>query len=160
MKDIFGYGELVQVMHLSLAHRDPTPTEEDQDEGAAASETESKLTMGLLLHPSTFLPMEAEELEMHTTRHIRTLLSCKHKLVEHTIETATEEDVNDELVQEALYEYESSIHQRFQPTTHLDANGQVSDSQNSDSSGEMGSVRTFRVFGAIKMERVVFTSIT
>jgi len=104
MKDIFGYGELVEVMDLSLAHRDP-PIEEDRDE-AAASETERNLTTGLLLLPSTYLPMEAEELEMHTTRHMRTLLSCKHKLVEYAIETATKEDVNDELVQEALYEYE------------------------------------------------------
>ena len=107
MKDIFGYGELVQVMHLSLAHRDP-PAEEDRDE-ATASETERNPTTGLLLLPSTFLPMEAEELDIHTTRHIRTLLSCKHKLVEHAIETATEEDVNDELVQEALYEYERCV---------------------------------------------------
>ena len=107
MKDMFGYGELVQVMHLSLAHRDP-PAEEDQDE-IAASETERNPTTGLLLLPSTFLPMEAEELEIHTTRHIRTLLSCKHKLVEHAIETTTEEDVNDELVQEALYEYERCV---------------------------------------------------
>ena len=107
MKDIFGYGELVQVMHLSLAHRDP-PAEEDQDE-LATSETERNPTTGLLLLPSTFLPMESEELEVHTTRHIRTLLSCKHKLVEHAIETATEEDVNDELVQEALYEYERCV---------------------------------------------------
>jgi SAM-dependent methyltransferase len=108
MKDIFGYGELVEVMHLSLAHRDP-PTEEDRDEAAAASETERNPTTGLLLLPSTFLPMEAEELEMHTTRHMRTLLSCKHKLAEHAIETAAQEDVNDEVVQEALYEYERCV---------------------------------------------------
>ncbi|EDR00407.1 uncharacterized protein LACBIDRAFT_334168 [Laccaria bicolor S238N-H82] len=152
MKDIFGYGELMEVMHLFLAHRDPS-TEEDQDE-AAVSEAEMNPTTGLLLLPSTYLPMEAEELEMYTTRHMRTLLSCKHKLVEHAIET---EDVNDELVQEALYEYESSMHQRFQHI-HLDANGQVSDLQTS--SDGMGNVRTFRVFGAIKMESVVFTSMT
>ncbi|EDR00402.1 uncharacterized protein LACBIDRAFT_314323 [Laccaria bicolor S238N-H82] len=94
---------------------------------------------------------------MHTTRHMRTLLSCKHKLVEHAIET---EDVNYELVQQALYEYERScslMHQRFLPI-YLDANGQVSDLQ--DSIDRMGNVRTFRVFGAIKMESVVFTSMT
>jgi len=107
MRDIFGYGELVEVMHLSLAHRD-SPTEEDRDE-AAASETERNPTTGLLLLPSIYLPMEAEELQMHATRHMRTLLSCKHKLVEHAIETATKEDVNDELVQEALYEYERCV---------------------------------------------------
>jgi len=71
MKDIFGYGELVEVMHLSLAHRDHPP-EEGRDE-TAASETERNPTTGLLLLPSTYLPMEAEELEMHTTRHMRTL---------------------------------------------------------------------------------------
>ena len=107
MKDIFRYGELVEVMHLSLAHRDP-PTDEDRN-GASARQTERNPTMGLLLLPSTFLPMEAEELEMHTTRHMRTLLSCKDKLVEHAIETATKGDVNDELVQEALYEYERCV---------------------------------------------------
>ena len=101
MKDIFGYGELMKVMHLLLAHRHP-PTGEDRDE-AAASETEISPSTGLLLLPSTYLPMEAEELEMHTTKHMRTLLSC---MVEHAIET---EDVNDELVQEALYEYERCV---------------------------------------------------
>jgi len=49
------------------------------------------------------------------------------------------------------------MHQRFQPI-RLDADGQVLNAQ--DSSDGMGNVRTFRVFGAIKMERVVFTSIT
>jgi len=106
MKDIFGYGELVEVMHLSVAHRD-TPTEEDRDE-AAASEMERNPITDLLL-PSTFLSMETEELEMHTTRHMRTLLWCKHKLVEHAIETGTKEDVNDELVQEVLCEYERCV---------------------------------------------------
>jgi hypothetical protein len=95
-------------MHLSLAHRDP-PTEEGRDEAAAASETERNPTTGLLLLPSTFLAIEAEELETHTTRHMRTLLSCKHKLAEHAIETAAQEDVNDEVVQEALYEYERCV---------------------------------------------------
>lgn len=49
------------------------------------------------------------------------------------------------------------MHQRFQPI-HLNVNGQVSSPQ--DSSHRMGNVRTFRVFGAIKMERGVFTSMT
>ena len=104
MKEIFGYGELMADMHLFLAHCDP-PTGEDRDE-AAASETGINSTTGLLLLPSTYLPMEAGELEMHTTRHMRTLLSCKHKLVEHAIKT---KHMNDELVQEALYEYERCV---------------------------------------------------
>ena len=49
------------------------------------------------------------------------------------------------------------MHQRFQPI-HFYANGQVSSSQNS--SDRMSNVRMFRVFGAIKMERGVFTSMT
>jgi len=125
MKDIFGYGELVEVMHLSLAHRNPPTEEDDRDEGAAASEAERNPTTGLLLLPSTFLPVEAEELEMHTTRHMRTLLSCKHKLVEHAIETAAEEDVNDELVQEAMYEYERCVCLVLHNSRFVDLGGYV-----------------------------------
>jgi len=67
-----------------------SPTEDNQGE-AAASETERNPTTSLLLLPSTFLPMEAEELEMHMTRHMWTLkLLCKY-IVEHAIETATQE---------------------------------------------------------------------
>jgi len=80
---------MVEVMHLSLAHRDHPP-EEGRDE-TAASEKERKPTTGLLLLPSTYLPMEAEELEMHTTRHMRT---CYRENISYAIETVTKEDVN------------------------------------------------------------------
>jgi len=38
---------------------------------------------GLLIWPNTFIPMPADELEMHVCRHIHTLLSCKSALLDY-----------------------------------------------------------------------------
>jgi len=43
------------------------------------------------------------------------LLSCKNLLVEHAIEATDDEEIDEESVLEALYEYEGFLRQRFNP---------------------------------------------
>jgi hypothetical protein len=43
---------------------------------------------GLILWPSTFIPMPPPELEAHVSKHLRALLSCKSALIDYAGEVA------------------------------------------------------------------------
>ena len=61
---------------------------------------------GLVLWPSTFIPMDHTEVEIHASKHLRTLLSCKTFLTQHAMEISDDERVDEEFISEALWEYE------------------------------------------------------
>ncbi|KAJ3478433.1 hypothetical protein NLJ89_g12379 [Agrocybe chaxingu] len=122
-------------MHLTLAPPDTNGDEEDaaRSNGRERSETprsghrfgtstaSRRLSMGLaqagglVLWPSTFIPMDHFEIEIHASKHLRMLLSCKNFLLEHAIEATDDEEIDEESVMEALWEYESFLRHRFNP---------------------------------------------
>lgn len=61
---------------------------------------------GLVLWPSTFIPLPKNEVEAHALKHNRVLLSCKGALAEYAKEINEDEDWEDEGVMEALWDYE------------------------------------------------------
>ena len=111
MKKVFGQAREVETMNLVLAPPDsftaattnksgrspPPPPQQQQDLSHCR---------GLILWPSTFIPMDHTEVEIHASKHLRTLLSCKNFLTQHAIEVAEDERVDEEFVSEALWEYE------------------------------------------------------
>ncbi|KAJ7492132.1 hypothetical protein FB451DRAFT_1501722 [Mycena latifolia] len=72
---------------------------------------------GLILWPATFIPMAPSELEMHTTKHMQTLLSCKPALAEYIgdyVDPATgARIVSEEAFEDAVWEYECFRRPRF-----------------------------------------------
>jgi SAM-dependent methyltransferase len=144
LTQIFGYSRKVKTLHLTIAPShlpeqafgaDTSPvdskgppvdqpnvnrfpsTSREADVSHASAEICDDLfenSPGLVIWPSTLVPMPLSELQMHALKHPRTLLSCKPGLAEFAKETL---DVNpeDDVVQEALWEYESSFATRFNP---------------------------------------------
>jgi len=70
---------------------------------------------GLILWPSTFIPMPPAEVEAHSLKHNRVLLSCKAALSEYAAEISDENEVDDEGMMEAMWDYENFLQQRFNP---------------------------------------------
>ncbi|KDR70987.1 hypothetical protein GALMADRAFT_229935 [Galerina marginata CBS 339.88] len=142
MKQVFGHAREVKTMHLTLA-----PPESGDDESIRglqsvvsdiASRPKSRglsRAPGLVLWPSTFIPMDQSEIEIHASKHLRMLLSCKNYLIEHAIEATDDEDIDEESVLEALWEYEGFLRHRFNPPP------QSSDSAENDDESDAVSVR-------------------
>jgi hypothetical protein len=64
---------------------------------------------GLLLWPSTFLPLSPSELEMHACKHVHTLLGCKPALagfIETHVDENGERLVSEEEFHRAIWDYE------------------------------------------------------
>lgn len=99
MKWVFGQAREMKTMHLVLAPPDPTAQSMYPPQGLSNCP-------GLILWPSTFLPMDHTEIEIHASKHLRTLLSCKNFLSQHSIEMAEDARVDEDFVSEALWEYE------------------------------------------------------
>ncbi|KAJ7236439.1 hypothetical protein B0H12DRAFT_1075844 [Mycena haematopus] len=72
---------------------------------------------GLILWPSTFIPMQLAELEAHVSKHMRMLLSCKSALIDYASEIAEQDegDIQSEAAMEALWEYQNFLRERFNP---------------------------------------------
>ncbi|KAJ7187810.1 hypothetical protein C8R46DRAFT_1023366 [Mycena filopes] len=72
---------------------------------------------GLILWPSTFIPMTLAELEAHASKHLRVLLSCKSALIDYAAEIADpgEGGTQSEAAMEALWEYQNFLRERFNP---------------------------------------------
>ncbi|KAJ7654603.1 hypothetical protein DFH06DRAFT_1047341 [Mycena polygramma] len=72
---------------------------------------------GLILWPSTFIPMQLPELETHASKHLRVLLSCKSALVDYAAEIADQGEggTQGEAAMEALWEYQNFLRERFNP---------------------------------------------
>ena len=108
MNEVFGHAREIKTMHLTLA-----PPKTGIDLGGSrfgrSSRRESmglSQAPGLVLCPSTFIPMDQTEIEIHASKHLRMLLSCKTFLLEHAIEVTDDEEVDQRAVLEALEEYE------------------------------------------------------
>lgn len=121
MKEVFGHAREIKTMHLTLA---PPKTGIDDGGGFRGSHMSSNVgggrfgrssrresmglsqSPGLVLWPSTFIPMNQSQIEIHASKHLRMLLSCKTFLAEHAIEVTDDEEVDERAVLEALEEYE------------------------------------------------------
>ena len=100
MRQVFGQAGEVETMNLVLAPPDSTA------KSGRSPQQDLSHCPGLILWPSTFIPMDHTEVEIHSSKHLRTLLSCKNFLTRYAIEAAEDERVDEEFVSEALWEYE------------------------------------------------------
>ncbi|KAJ7902560.1 hypothetical protein B0H14DRAFT_1140066 [Mycena olivaceomarginata] len=107
--------------------------------GAGAEDTLGHCP-GLILWPSTFIPMPPPELEAHVSKHLRALLSCKSALIDYAGEVADlgEGDAQSEAAMEALWEYQNFLRERFNPPPD-DPSRAMSDA--SSSAGDANSIR-------------------
>ncbi|KAF8211035.1 hypothetical protein K438DRAFT_102142 [Mycena galopus ATCC 62051] len=104
--------------------------------GAAVMSTDDSLGQcpGLILWPSTFIPMQLPELEAHVSKHLRVLLSCKSALIDYAAEIADRDEDGDaqgEAAMEALWEYQNFLRERFNPPPD-DPSRSMSDSSSVD----------------------------
>jgi hypothetical protein len=122
MKEVFGHAREITTMHLTLAapkigmgNGDGTRGRQNSsgevymlDAGRPSRRESMGLSQspGLVLWPSTFIPMDQSEIEIHASKHLRMLLSCKNFLSEHAIEVTDDEEIDQRAVLEALEEYE------------------------------------------------------
>ncbi|KAG7099793.1 hypothetical protein E1B28_001605 [Marasmius oreades] len=87
-----------------------------------------KQSPGLLLWPSTLIPMSAAELEMHACKSIHDVLGCKPALAEWVsgyVDENGERVVSDEEFEDAMWEYECCRRKRLKwpetlPETNMD----------------------------------------
>lgn len=126
----------------------------------------SQTTSGLLLWPSTFIPLPQAELEMHVSKHMHTLLGCKPALRDYL--TSFLDDEGNRIMdipsfEDYIWDYEMFLRQRFNWPSGLPGNFEVDDTAkskrgSSESSDYVNSlkhkellhVRSLRVFEAIK----------
>ena len=100
MQRVFGRAREIETMNVVLAPPISSAKSEHPPQQGLSH------CPGLILWPSTFIPMDHTEVEIHASKHLRTLLSCKNFLTQHAIEVAEDERVDEEFVSEALWEYE------------------------------------------------------
>ncbi len=113
MEQVLGHANEIRTMHLTLAPPNPG-FEATGKEGHSASPTDEGThpllnAPGLILWPSTFIPMTGPEIELHALKHPRVLLSLKTSLVEYALEIADEDQVDEAAVKESLWEYEGYV---------------------------------------------------
>ncbi|KAF7342784.1 hypothetical protein MSAN_01993900 [Mycena sanguinolenta] len=148
---VFGGVKEMTSLHLTLAppelaegQRQRPPSMNEQRGGrferaqSAAMASESANDMlehcpGLIVWPSTFIPMPLPELEAHVSKHLRVLLSCKSALIDYASEIAEQgdEDAQSEAAIEALWEYQNFLRERFNPPPK-DPSRVISDSASAD----------------------------
>ncbi|KAJ3829512.1 hypothetical protein F5878DRAFT_317395 [Lentinula raphanica] len=142
LSQIFGHSREVRTMHLTIAHPDArpispsnafpttdlkgrpsettqpttssTPGSSSRTRGETGNDDLFELSPGLVLWPSTLLPMSHTELQAHALKHPRTLLSSKAALSEYASETL-DIDTEDDTFLEAMWEYESFMSSRLNP---------------------------------------------
>lgn len=95
MNKVFGQAREVNTMHIVLAPSDST----DAPIGLSHCP-------GLIVCPSTFIPMDRTEIEIHVSKYPRTLMSCKKFISEYAVEISGDERVDEDFVSEAIWEYE------------------------------------------------------
>ncbi|KAF4604400.1 hypothetical protein EYR38_004822 [Pleurotus pulmonarius] len=145
LKRIFGkrHTSLMRSIHIELAptefvSEDPIPMKQGSGYGAmAAAAAAANLSRGrvqdalsqcpgIVVWPSTYIPIPAQELQMHACKHIRTLLGCKSALADYVeLRDNDAARVVDEEFWDAMHDYERFIRQRFEglaraPDTRLD----------------------------------------
>jgi hypothetical protein len=110
MSRIFGQAQEVETMNLVLAPPNSTAM------SRRAPQQGPSRCPGLILWPSTFIPMDHSEVEIHASKHLHTLLSCKNFLAQYAMKVAELEGerVDEESISQALWKYERFlIHPNF-----------------------------------------------
>ncbi|KAF7320074.1 MAP kinase kinase kinase [Mycena kentingensis (nom. inval.)] len=138
MLRVFAGVKEITAMHLTLAPPEPTVPQTTLTDLDALAQCP-----GLLLYPSTVIPLSPAELEANVTKHQRVLLSTKSALLEYAREVATdgEAEMQGEAAQEALWEYQNFLRERFNPP--VDEAARLRDDGESIR-GSQRSVRSFR----------------
>ncbi|KAJ7163511.1 hypothetical protein C8R43DRAFT_1171600 [Mycena crocata] len=151
MMRVFGAAKEITAMHLTLAPPDqstvglqrvPSPLPHQRPTSSnvrphASSEAPDSDTLGhcpgLILWPTTFIPMTLTELETHASKHLRVLLSCKSALVNYASEIADqgEAETQGEAAMEALWEYQNFLRERYNPPPEDPTRG-MSDTSSTD----------------------------
>lgn len=99
------------ISYSALTEAAAASTRRSRSSSSSLSSTSSTTLQspGLLLWPTTYIPVFPDELEMHACRHIHTLLGCKSALSEF-VETYVDENgtrlVGDEEFLQSLWDYE------------------------------------------------------
>ncbi|KAF8662800.1 hypothetical protein AX16_001082 [Volvariella volvacea WC 439] len=115
LKSKFKHARKVTTLHLTLPPADATPA------SPLSLSRKSGKVPGLVLWPSTFIHMSQNDVNLHTLRHPRLLLSCRSTLVEYARDEMSGQIDSDNML-EALWEYERFLQQRFDvPSDLLDA---------------------------------------
>lgn len=68
---------------------------------------------GLLLWPKTYIPLSPDELEMHCSKHMQSLLGCRHGLIEFMTAHRDEQGeriASDDEISDCLWDYEWCVH--------------------------------------------------
>ncbi|KAF8199043.1 hypothetical protein BJ912DRAFT_687030 [Pholiota molesta] len=97
--------------------------------------------------------MSQAEIEIHASKHLRMLLSCKNFLLEHALEATDDEEIDEESVLEALWEYEGFLRHRFNPpplqsspydedSDTVSVRGSIAESVSSDSREAMWEIQS------------------
>ncbi|KAF9529650.1 hypothetical protein CPB83DRAFT_261596 [Crepidotus variabilis] len=113
MIQVFGHARLLKTMHLALPPSEPrkTPTKPSRK----TSSRPSSHGPGVVLWPSTFIPMEQTEVDIHASKNLRLLLATRKHLVEHALEATNDDEIDEKTVLDAILEYESFLRHRFTP---------------------------------------------
>ncbi|KAK0206715.1 hypothetical protein DFS33DRAFT_613515 [Desarmillaria ectypa] len=121
LQEIFGHSREVRTMHLTLAPPDPSP-----EKGRPLDEVRQLMhAPGLMLWPSTLIPLPRTEIEVHALKYPRVLLSLKAALTSYAAEIAEEDEVDEEVVKESLWDYEGFLHERFNHPQYIHTNPQA-----------------------------------
>lgn len=130
MEGIFGHAREGAVWHLVLAP--PRSVQDSKSSTTSDTETHSstdaggmlRTSPGLVLWPSTFIPLPQKEVEAAALRHPRYLLGVGKALVEYAGSESddgeggvTGGEERERAVREALWEYEGYLHGRFDPSS-------------------------------------------
>ncbi|KAH8834806.1 hypothetical protein DL96DRAFT_1701829 [Flagelloscypha sp. PMI_526] len=132
LSEVFGHVKDVQNLHLVLAPPDPAAA----DVGDAGDDLLAHCP-GVIATPSTFVPLTPPEIDGLVSKHSRILLSCKTALIEYALEVADANEVDEETIMEALWEYEGFIRQRFTPPSQI----QIPEGPSGDPNFDMRSMR-------------------
>lgn len=85
---------------------------------------------GLLLWPKTYIPLSPDELEMHCSKHMQSLLGCRHGLIEFMTAHRDEHGeriASDDEIFDCLWDYEWCVHHdRFYQCSLIDDCREVS----------------------------------
>jgi len=105
---------------------------------------------GLVLHPSTFIPIPPTELEMHACKHMHVLLGCKVALGQFIFDLKGEDGkplVSQREFNDVLWDYQCFMRSRFGWPSHIGGRNSLL-SREASKSEQTAKFSTFRTPGA------------